>query len=462
MNTTRGICPVCGILVDAKVYTEDGKVYLEKYCLEHGKNTALISSDYDYYKNSHMFIKNGQLQNKYFGEKSKGCPNDCGLCPDHEQHICVPVIEITGNCNLDCPICIANENKRPDMTLEEIKKIVSDLLESEGKIDVLNLSGGEPTIHPDYKSIIEYLTNVNGITKVSVSTNGIKFLDDKFLDFHREKSVIISLQLDGNSDEVYLKLRGKKLAETKKEILEKLVSTDADCSVIMTVAKGINDDVQNVRYVYETFLKNENFLSLMFHPLTYSNEYKTQYNVMDRVTIPDVIDLVSRASNTNIAKEDFMPLPCCNANCFSLVHLLRIGDGQYLPLKKFIDQERYIDIIKNKTLFGTDEHSFNQIKDLIFDLWAEDGEICDCMKDIHTKALSSIKGIIKDVQKEGFSSKNAFKKAGRKIKSVYIHHFMDADTFDLSRARRCCTIYPKTDGKFYPICTYNNLYRGKK
>ena len=71
MNTTRGICPVCGILVDAKVYTEDGKVYLEKYCLEHGKNTALISSDYDYYKNSHMFIKNGQYKINILAKNQK-------------------------------------------------------------------------------------------------------------------------------------------------------------------------------------------------------------------------------------------------------------------------------------------------------------------------------------------------------------------------------------------------------
>lgn len=459
MNTTRALCPVCRKVVDAKNFEENGRVYVEKFCIEHGYNTALVNSDYNYFMQSHKFIKPGQKQKVYSSGTDGVCPERCGLCPEHEQHICMPVLEISGSCDMDCPVCIADEGSRSNLSLAEIRRIVEDLIRCEGKIDVLNLSGGEPLMHPDYREIIEYLETVNEITRISVSTNGLRLLSvPGLLDFHQDREVIISLQLDGNRGGIYEKLRGRDVLCEKQEILEKLIRMDLDCSLIMTVGRGINDTVEDVRYVYDMFVQHENFLSLLFQPLAYTDDF----NIMDRVTIPDVIRLVSQASRTNIAEEDFMPLPCCNANCFSLVHLLRIEESAYLPMKKFLNSEKYSSIIKNKAFFGTDEDSFTEIKDLVFDLWTSQEEVCDCMKEIHSKALKSIKSIIKDIQSETYDSRRTFNKASRKIKSLYIHHFMDIDTFDLTRARRCCTIYPKADGRFYPICTYNNLYRRKK
>ncbi len=467
MNTTRGICPECGKIVDAKVYSENNKVYLEKYCMVHGRNTALASSDYSYYKEAHKYIKPGWNQKKYFGETVNGCPCDCGICPDHEQHICMPVLEITGRCNLNCPICIADEDSRENLSLDQIKTMVDGLLESEGKIDVLNISGGEPTLHPDYRRIIEYVTSVEEITKISVSTNGLAVLErDDFLAFHKKNGVIISLQLDGAGKDVYTRLRGRDLVEKKRQIVDALISHDIDCSIIAVIARGINDTIEDVEYLHRLFMTNENILSLLFQPLVHARKMKSKTNAMDRVTIPDVIRLVSRASNNTVRKSDFMPLPCCNANCFSLVHLLKIEGDAYLPIKRFLDQERYIETIKNRSFFGSDEESFQEIKDIIFSIWADGDEKEGITRETADKALRSIKNIIKEIRRDNcecgnFSSKRAFDAGSRKIKTIYIHHFMDADTFDLTRARRCCTVYPKPDGKFYPICTFNNLYRGK-
>lgn len=467
LGTTRGICPVCNDIADAKIYAENNRVYLEKYCIVHGKNAALISSDYDYYKQSHQYIRPGQMQKKYFGDKKNGCPLDCGLCPDHEQHICMPVLEITGNCNLNCPICIAHENHRQNLSIDDVKSMTESLLASETRIDVLNISGGEPMIHPEYKEIIEYLLSVDQITKLSVSTNGLMLLEqDDLLDFHKERSVIISLQLDGSRKETYTRLRGKDLLEKKQRIVDLLLSRDLVFSLITTIARGINDTMEDIKYVYDLFIENENILSLLFQPLVYKKMLASTYNVMDRITIPDVIGLVSEASGNAIAKYDFMPLPCCNANCFSLVHLLQYEDNRFIPFKRLLNRDRYIETIKNRSFFGSDEESFDEIKDTIFALWTESDNLGDEMKETSEKALKSIRQIIKDIRKAQcecgtFNSGKTFDIASRKIKSIFIHHFMDADTFDLTRVRRCCSVYPKPDGRFYPMCTYNNIYRDK-
>ncbi len=47
----------------------------------------------------------------------------------------------------------------------------------------------------------------------------------------------------------------------------------------------------------------------------------------------------------------------------------------------------------------------------------------------------------------------------RRVKSIFIHAFQDADTFDLARVRRCCNAYPQADGKFIPACMHNVLRR---
>ena len=290
--------------------------------------------------------------------------------------------------------------------------------------------------------------------------------DENLLGFHRRRSIIISLQLDGVRREVYQRLRGDDLLDRKKLIVEKLVEKEMDCSIIATIGRGINDTLEDFRYLYRLFITHENILSLLFQPLSHAGSLRTKYDDLERVTIPDVIGLVADAADGNIDREDFIPLPCCDAGCFALVHLLQGMDGGYRPIRRYVDAERYVDLIKNRSFFGSDEESFYEIRDTLYEIWADQPVGCSCQRESAQEALQSIRSIIKDVQRatgedRAFNARRVFDIASRRIKSIYIHHFMDADTFDLSRARRCCTVYPKPDGKFYPVCTYNNLYRGR-
>ena len=116
----RSLCPECGQLVDAYTVLRDGAVYLRKRCPEHGSFEALVLSDADWYVNAARYNKPGAIPYQFATAVERGCPQDCGLCPDHQQHTCVGIIEITSRCNLGCPTCFFYRS--PATCLTEIGK----------------------------------------------------------------------------------------------------------------------------------------------------------------------------------------------------------------------------------------------------------------------------------------------------------------------------------------------------
>ena len=105
---TRSICPECRKVIDARILLRDGKVFMRKRCPEHGQFEALIFGDAQLYTDIAPFNKPGTLPLEFVTEIRDGCPHDCGLCPDHQQHACLALIEVNQACNLDCPLCFAN------------------------------------------------------------------------------------------------------------------------------------------------------------------------------------------------------------------------------------------------------------------------------------------------------------------------------------------------------------------
>ena len=160
-----------------------GKVYLRKQCPLHGQSEALISGDATWFLNSLKYAKPGRLPLKYSTATSEGCPRDCGLCPDHEQHSCLPIIEITNHCNLECPICIVQNRHNYHMSCEEFAATIQGLIEKEDLLDTVNLSGGEPTMHPEFLRLLD-IARQPEIFRISISTNGLRIASD--LDFCRE------------------------------------------------------------------------------------------------------------------------------------------------------------------------------------------------------------------------------------------------------------------------------------
>jgi 7,8-dihydro-6-hydroxymethylpterin dimethyltransferase len=154
-------------------FKKDNKVFIKKRCEKHGEFESLLSSDFDAYVNAYKFNRSGMMPAKFGTEVDKGCPYDCGLCPDHEQHSCVGVIEVTNACNLRCPTCFATAEGHDFLSLEEVSFMLDEFIRHEGHPEVVQFSGGEPTIHPQILEIIGQAREKD-IKYVMINTNGIK------------------------------------------------------------------------------------------------------------------------------------------------------------------------------------------------------------------------------------------------------------------------------------------------
>ena len=107
LGMTQSLCPECLALVPAKIIVRSGRVYFRKRCPTHGTRDDFICSDVRQYDRMEFSLP-GKIPPQMGVEPDRGCPFDCGLCTEHEQHTCVGLVEITSACNLECPLCYAH------------------------------------------------------------------------------------------------------------------------------------------------------------------------------------------------------------------------------------------------------------------------------------------------------------------------------------------------------------------
>jgi hypothetical protein len=181
LEYTKSICPRCKTVIDAEVNVRDNRVILRKRCPDHGTFEALVYSDAELYLAQQRFNKPGTIPLEYQTQVKDGCPLDCGLCPEHKQHACLGIIEVNTGCNLDCPICFADSGHQPDgysLTLDQVEFMLDRFVAAEGSPEVVQFSGGEPTIHPQILDFIA-LAQAKGIRSVMLNTNGIRIARDR-------------------------------------------------------------------------------------------------------------------------------------------------------------------------------------------------------------------------------------------------------------------------------------------
>src|SRR5688500_9261092 len=177
---TNSLCNTCLRKVEAKVVIQDEHVYLHKWCPEHRFEKVLISTDAEYWKLSRQTLKPGQMPLKFNTPIQYGCPFDCGLCPDHEQHSCLTLLEITDACNLNCPVCYSasgTHRAHEHRSMEQITRMLDAIVRNEGQPDVVQISGGEPTIHPNFWQVLDE-AKARPIKHLMVNTNGVQIAAD--------------------------------------------------------------------------------------------------------------------------------------------------------------------------------------------------------------------------------------------------------------------------------------------
>src|ERR1044071_1479273 len=140
-----------------------------------------MADDVDYYRRCReVFLKPPEMPNVFNTPVRWGCPYDCGLCADHQQHSCLTLVELTDACNLRCPICYASSSptRQTFRTLERIEQMLDAVVRNEGEPDVVQLSGGEPTLHPQFFEVLEAAKR-RPIKHLMLNANGILIAQDR-------------------------------------------------------------------------------------------------------------------------------------------------------------------------------------------------------------------------------------------------------------------------------------------
>jgi uncharacterized radical SAM superfamily Fe-S cluster-containing enzyme len=436
------------------VIEQDGDVFLERFCREHGASRSRVRADCDDYLRTLRYVKPAWIPRQFAASGEAGCPNGCGICPRHEQHLCMPIVEITSRCDLACPACLVDAGRPWDLSRAEFGRMLDSLLAAEGQIDVLNLSGGEPLVHPELLELVDEARARPEIIRVSISTNGLAFLArPELLDELRRRDVVVSLQFDGFADAAYGTLRGRPLVGEKREILDLLRQAGISTSLTMTVAGGVNDD--QFAAVLDYFFSQPHIVSLMLQPLSFAGRGQSLLGQAERCTIPEIIRLLAAAGRPEVRAEDFQPLPCSHPLCFSLAYYLVLDGGGIVSLSRLVEAPRWLDTLANRTVFGLDEEEHERMKDMIYDLWSGPAGAAPDSESV----MKTLRRLLDELTAKRFDPRQAFRSTERRVKSIFLHAFQDAETFDLARVRRCCNGYPQTDGSVIPACVHNVLGR---
>jgi len=441
---TLSLCPECLERIDAKIVFQDDNVYMLKTCPTHGFSKVLIATDIEYYKNIRNYNKPSEIPLQFNTKTHYGCPYDCGLCQDHEQHSCLTVVEITDRCNLSCPTCYAMSSPHygRHRTVEEVERMLDIIVANEGKPDVVQISGGEPTIHPDFFEILD-IAKKKPIKHLMLNTNGIRIAKD--FEFAKRLATYapdfeIYLQFDSFKAETLETLRGKDLTETRIKALEHLNELNLATTLVVTIQKGVNDD--EIGKIIEFALKQKCVRGVTLQPTQIAGRLEKFDPATDRITMTDVRQKI--LDQTNIFQpNDLIPVPC-NPDALVMGYALKLA-GQVFPMTRYVDPAHLLNNSRNTIVYEQDE-ALHEHMIKIFSTGISVDKVQDNFKDLMC--------CLPQVQAPGLGYDNLFR--------IIIMRFIDAYDFDVRTIKKSCVHIVHKDGRIVPFETMNLFYRDDK
>ncbi len=461
LEYTKSICPVCKAVIDAEVNVRDNKVFIRKRCRDHGSFEALLYSDAEMYLDIQRFNKPGTLPLQTQTEVRDGCPLDCGLCPDHKQHACLGIIEVNTACNLDCPVCFADSGHQPDgfsLTLEQVEAGLDAFVAAEGEPEVVMLSGGEPSIHPQ---ILEFcaMARDKGVRTVVLNTNGIRLAHDRSLaPALAGLGVKIYLQFDGLDEATHLALRGRDLRAAKAQALDRCADAGLTVLLVAAVETGVN--THELGAVVRHGIAHPAVRGVVFQPVTHAGRHTT-FDPRQRLTNADIVHGLVDQCGDWFRTSDFFPVPCCAPTCRSITYLLADEDD-VVPIPRLLPMENYLDYLANRVLPDP------SLRGVLEGLWSASAiPGTDAMIDRLTAALASL-GVpeeLKDVASAalegcvacGVDLPDALAELAAKAFMIVIQDFQDPYTLNVRQLMKCCVEEITPDGRLIPFCAYNSV-----
>jgi len=432
LKRTTSRCPVCRRACPGEVWRTGGvlpKVHLKRTCPEHGEASVCIASDARFY-----WLATGKAENACCGGQAcrasdaqpagtlgrNAEPGDAaGLM--EKLATCLCLIEIVNSCNLSCPTCYADSplGAVDAVPLDDLKRRIQGVIDRKGGIEILQLSGGEPTLHPQFFELLRWLQDHPKIDYVLLNTNGVRIATDEA--FARELGAAfrygafqLYLQFDGVQAEGQQALRGGDLRGVRERCLARCREWHIPVTLAMTVTR------ENLPFLWPAIrfgLEFSNVRGISFQPLFRSGRTGAP-GAEDRLNTADIILAAVGQSGGGLKFDDFTPLPCGDPNCATIGYLLKVN-GAVRSVSDFIDFTSVQGFLHDKVRY--------QLEDLMQ---------CGC----ESQPLGDL------LKKFELDETHTFR--------LFIKPFMDAGSWDEDRIDRCCTHVIRPDGKLDSFCRY--------
>lgn len=371
--------------------------------------------------------------------KLRGNPaNQQGRFEGGNHRPLMAMVEITGRCNMACPICFAGSiAPGNDIPLEEVKNRIRTLLHCAGPIP-LQISGGEPTLHPDLPIIISYARHL-GFKNIELVTNGIEISNNsRYLMLLVEKGLsAVYLQFDGLAKETYLKIRGRDMSDVRRRAISTIRKAKICCTLAVAVTRHINDhelgDIVRFGIANIDTVRAINFQA--------AARFTGRFDIADSGEIystEELVDLIE--TQLDLDKGGFLTGILGHHQCNAL-SLLYVVDGRVEPLF------RYLSNATIKRFLGNDK------RQTILDLFMGKERFVRKYL-LHPKTWKILS------EAAAIFGNNPSIKSILQAKHILIFtkSFMEKETFNSNRLQECCYGLATSDG-VYSFCAYNNFHR---
>ena len=461
---THTVCPACfaerqrrsdepGLMKDGMLVSRDGAVFLRRACEQHGETESLYEEDAEIWRARRgwstptLSVTADCAGN--FGTFPAGYHD--GLPVSHGQHSCILLLNLTGRCDAGCASCYASatgaiDEKPP--THEEILNTVRTIIAREGgKLGVLMLSGGEPTLREDFTEILKSLVDLP-ITRILVNTNGKRIVaDDALLELlhtHR-KRLDVYLHFDTLRPEASRVLHGTDVTGEKLRALARLNDANVFTTLVANLHRGINEN--EAGDIIRLSLETARCTGVALQPQFASGRFAA-VNPLARTTPTGVLRRLSAQTSGLLDWADFIPLPCSHRDCCDITYLIKTKTAGWKSLPKLVGRDelaRWIHVVGNTVTFdnvtpsvaemlrgGVLQRIFsNEPKVGALSLMRDIARLCGCVPGL-TELVMGLSSLVAAAEPD------AMDKLAERTRRITVKMFMDAHRLHDARIRQCC------------------------
>lgn len=373
-----------------------------------------------------------------------------GLGEMQTQHTCILLEDVIAGCNLTCPTCFASSSPhlRGIVPVEDILANVDQRLARENdRLDVVMLSGGEPTLHPELPELLEELVGRN-IVRILINTNGIQVARSDALLHVLEKHnrrVEVYLQFDGLSLEAHRHHRGADLRRIKREAISRLSAAGVFMTLTMTAALDVNDG--EIGDVVLTALNTPFVGGVCIQP-QFGSGRSGRIDPHRRLTHTGVLQRLDSQTGGVVTWKDLTALPCSHPHCASVGYMLRTDSGQWRSLVGIVGHaqlKEHLDLVSNRV---ADREIPAQLRELVkasfMGLLSEQSSlthptIAELFRNICNTCDIGLGTMLRMAGSAAIGDHRRFRKLlAERVKRITIKPFMDMNTMLEERLIQCC------------------------